>query len=261
MKYSIFCLLIFLPFIKSSAQDFSGYEKKYFIYKTDTLPYRILLPVNYEKTKKYPLIIFLHGSGERGNDNEKQLLHGGDLFLQDSLRKAFPAIVVFPQCADNQRWSNFKIAIDSVTHKREGMIFPISDSPTVMMDLLIKLVNQLERNYPVKKNQCYVGGLSLGGMGTYDLVKRMPNTFAAAFPICGGANPAIAPQLKNTSWWIFHGLKDDTVNPDYSRQMAKALEDAGAKVKITLYPNANHNSWDSAFAEKDLLPWLFSQKR
>ena len=85
--------------------------------------------------------------------------------------------------------------------------------------------------------------------------------FAAAFPICGGANTATAKKLRHPDWWIFHGLKDDVVPPELSQVMADALKQAGADVKLTLYPNANHNSWDSAFAEKDLLPWLFSRKK
>ena len=101
----------------------------------------------------------------------------------------------------------------------------------------------------------------MGGMGTYELVRRMPNTFAAAISICGGANPSTAKQLKKTNWWIFHGEKDDVVNPIFSEEMYKALKAKNAKVKFTLYPTANHNSWDSAFAEPGLLAWLFSQRK
>lgn len=99
----------------------------------------------------------------------------------------------------------------------------------------------------------------MGGMGVFELVKRMPKTFAAAFPICGGANPVTASRMKKTSWWIFHGAKDDVVPPHHSEDMVAALKKANAKVKFTLYPNANHNSWDSAFAEPELLSWLFTQ--
>lgn len=101
----------------------------------------------------------------------------------------------------------------------------------------------------------------MGGMGTFELVRRMPGIFAAAFPICGGANPATAIQLKSTSWWIFHGAKDNVVPPFHSENMVNALKKAGASVKFTLYPEANHNSWDSAFAEPGLFDWLFSQKK
>ena len=126
------------------------------------------------------------------------------------------------------------------------------------MALLVQFVFD---EYPVKKDQVYTGGLSMGGMGVFELVRRMPKTFAAAFPICGGANPATASKMKKTSWWVFHGAKDDVVPPYHSENMVAALKKAGAKVKFTLYPNANHNSWDSAFAEPELLSWLFSQRK
>ena len=117
------------------------------------------------------------------------------------------------------------------------------------------------KEYRIEKKQVYVGGLSMGGMGTFEMVKRNPKVFAAAIPICGGGNTAWVNQLKKSKWWIFHGAKDDVVPPYLSQQMADALKANGASVKFTLYPNANHNSWDAAFAEPDLLTWLFSQKK
>ena len=104
-------------------------------------------------------------------------------------------------------------------------------------------------------------GLSMGGMGTFELVRRKPGVFAAAIPICGGANPATAKQLRKTTWWVFHGAKDDVVLPGFSENMVAALKKAKANVQFTLYPNANHNSWDPAFAEPNLLRWLFAQKK
>ena len=101
----------------------------------------------------------------------------------------------------------------------------------------------------------------MGGMGTFEMVARNPELFAAAVPICGGANPASVAQMKNTNWWIFHGAKDDVVPPDLSRQMHDAILKVNANVKLTMYPEANHNSWDSAFAEPELLPWLFAQRK
>ena len=101
----------------------------------------------------------------------------------------------------------------------------------------------------------------MGGMGTFELVRRKPKLFAAAFPICGGANTATAKKMARPDWWIFHGLKDNVVPPELSQSMADALKGAGADVKLTLYPEANHNSWDAAFGEPYLLPWLFSHKK
>ncbi|MBC7888152.1 MAG: dienelactone hydrolase family protein [Ferruginibacter sp.] len=259
MKKILALCLIVIFYMPVLAQDLSLYEKHFFVSKGDTLPYRLLLPVNYDAAKKYPLIFFLHGSGERGNDNEKQLVHVAKVFLQEELRKDYPAIVVFPQCAQNSSWSNMKTIVNK-EGKRQREFLPDGE-PTKAMVLAEGLLYELLRLYPVKKQQVYTAGLSMGGMGVFELVRRSPGIFAAAIPICGGAHPSTAQQLKKTSWWIFHGAKDEAVLPEFSQQMYAALVNVKAKVKFTLYPEAGHNSWDSAFAEKELLPWLFSQKR
>ena len=133
------------------------------------------------------------------------------------------------------------------------------EKPTRYMQLLNQLVKYVMETYPVNEKQVYAGGLSMGGMGTFELVYRNPGLFAAAFPICGGANTGTAKYMKNVSWWIFHGAKDDVVPPSHSEKMVESLKKAKAKVKFTLYPEANHNSWDPAFAEPKLFDWLFMQ--
>lgn len=254
----ILAFVVFLSsFATTMAQDFSLYQKKQFILSGDTMPYRILLPENYQPQKKYPLILFLHGAGERGDDNEKQLIHGGSLFLQDSIRAKYPAIVIFPQCSKDSYWSNVTFQYDS-TGKRIAFLFKADSLPTKAMYLVMQLMKKTEQDYKINPGKKYVGGLSMGGMGTFEIARRMPETFAAAFAICGGANTATATQIKNTAWWIFHGLKDDVVNPEYSIRMADSLKNAGAEVKLTLYPDANHNSWDDAVKEAELIPWLWS---
>ena len=256
------CLLVItiITSICCFSQDKSSYEKHWLIRGTDTLPYRLLLPKNYDPNKKYPLLLFLHGAGERGNDNEAQLVHGWKLFLREDIRDNYPAIVVFPQCSRNSYWSNVQFRYDSLT-KQRAFEFQQDGEPTTAMKMLLQLLDELEDKYKLDDDRYYVGGLSMGGMGTFELVRRKPRTFAAAFPICGGANPGTAKKLKRTSWWIFHGVKDDVVPAYLSEQMAAALKKRKARVKLTLYPEANHNSWDPAFAEKDLLPWLFSHKK
>jgi len=258
----IFLLTPLLFFIINVAytQDLSLYTKHLFIQKNDTMPYRVLLPLNFNVHKKYPLILFLHGSGERGNDNEKQLIHGGGLFLKDSIRENYPAIVVFPQCTAKGFWANIGSHYDSVAKKRV-IEFKGDKEPAKDMALLSGLLKSLEKNYPLDKKKMYVGGLSMGGMGTFELVLRKPKTFAAAFAICGGANPATAKKMKKTAWWIFHGLKDNTVDPQLSKDMADTLRMAGAEVKLTLYPEDGHNSWDDAFKEPELFKWLFSHRK
>ncbi len=259
MKYLFFLLLICLFPFSSFAQDYSPYQKKYMVQGGDTMPYRLMLPLNYDASKTYPVVFFLHGAGERGSDNQKQLVHGGKLFLKDSIRQQFPAIVVFPQCPNDDYWGNL-LRMHGDGDKR-SFYFLEDGPPGKHMLMLQELVCYVLNEYPVKKDQVYVGGLSMGGMGTFELVRRMPKTFAAAFAICGGANPATAKAIKKVNWWIFHGGKDDVVPPFHSERMVAALKKAGANVQFTLYPNANHNSWDSAFAEPGLLPWLFSQHK
>ena len=258
-NWIVFILLSVLH-ISAIAQDTSLYERHWYIKKKDSLPYRVLLPKDYNASKKYPLILFLHGAGERGKDNKAQLTHGASLFLRDSIREKYKAIVVFPQCAAGSYWSNVHIITDSIK-KTRVFRFQAGGEPTGAMKLVLGLLEELKDRYHLDKDRMYVGGLSMGGMGTFEIVRRKPKTFAAAFPICGGSNAGTAPKLKRPSWWIFHGLKDNVVDPNFSKIMAAALKDAGAHVKLTLYPEANHNSWDNAFAEKELMSWLFSQHK
>ncbi len=256
--------LLLLLFVASfapvlHAQDTDLFEKKWLVQGADTLPYRVLLPKDYDSTKKYPVVFFLHGAGERGRDNQKQLVHGSKLFLKDETRDNYKAIVIFPQCPATDYWSNVLRLHDD--KGKRNFEFLADGNPTGAMTLLQELVKYVLQQYPVNNKQIYAAGLSMGGMGTFELVRRMPGTFAAAIPICGGANTATAKQLKKTKWWVFHGGKDDVVPPHHSENMVAALKKAGATVKFTLFPNANHNSWDPAFAEPALLSWLFSQHK
>lgn len=260
MKKIIYLVLMLSATNANFAQDFTLFKKELLIIGKDTLPYRILLPENFDVKKQYPVIYFLHGAGERGNDNEKQLVHGSKLFLLDSIRKNYPAIVIFPQCSEKSFWSSVAFKYDSVSKKR-SFAFSATAEPTIAMQLLLKLTGKIEKQFDVNKTRVYVMGLSMGGMGTFEIVNRKPGYFPAAIPICGGGDASTAPVLAPVKWWIFHGAKDDVVLPVYSDIMVDALKKAGADVKYTLYPDANHNSWDAAFAEPTLMNWLFTQKK
>lgn len=254
-----FSLVLLFYGVNSIAQDLDKYEKRGFIKGDEAISYRILLPENFDDTKKYPILFFLHGSGERGADNQSQLTHGGKLFLQENVRKQFPAIVVFPQCSSDSFWSNVSFGTDDKGNRE--FIFQEKGKPSKAMDALLGLVDSFLKKTYVDKQRVYVGGLSMGGMGTYELLRRKPNTFAAAFSICGGDNVANVQKYKNTPLWIFHGEKDNVVPVVLSTRIADQLKVLGKPVKLTLYPEADHNSWDAAFAEPDLLPWLFSHKK
>ncbi len=261
IKAKLLLIVLLGTTLFASAQDLSLFKKEWLFQSGDTLPYRILLPKNFDATKKYPLIMFLHGRGESGTDNEKQLTHGAKLFLADSNRNNFPAIVVFPQCPVNSYWSNVQMVAQGSKTATRSFYFTKDGEATQAMKMVIALMGNIYTRFKIQENQVYVMGLSMGGMGTFELVRRLPNTFAAAVPICGGANTSTAGSLTKTNWWVFHGGKDDIVLPEYSEDMVKAMKKYRVPVKFTLYPNANHNSWDPTFAEPDLLKWLFKQKR
>ena len=258
MKNGVTALLLLLFVSGLSAQDLSQFEKKNYIQGSDTLRYRILYPQNYKKNKAYPLVLFLHGSGERGNDNTAQLTHGASLFLKAETRKYFPAIVIFPQCPSGGTWSKYTKIANS--NERQ---FDSEGEPLLVQQLVKSLIDSLVDNKKLNNRKLYIGGLSMGGMGTYDMLIRYPDYFAAAFSICGGSDVALyTKRAKNIPLWIFHGARDEVVSPASNRELYKALMTAAAPdVTYTEYPDANHNSWDNAFAEPRLLPWLFSNKK
>ena len=262
MKKYLLSFWAFLISILGFGQvDLNPYKKEVFIGKKGyTLPYRILFPEDYNPKKQYPLVLFMHGAGERGNDNEIQLVHGASLFLKAENRKKYPAIVVFPQCAEKDYWVevNRRILADG-TRIRE---FPFNEQPRPSTGLVIELVEQMIEDKIVDESRLYVMGLSMGGMATFELLARYPDRFAAAMPICGGGNPKLArAYAPNTPLWIFHGDADEVVKVENSRRMLRAVVDEGGKAKYTEYPGVNHNSWDSAFAEPDFLKWLFSNRK
>lgn len=256
-QYLYYTILALVMHQTVAAQDRSLYSKEVFIRDADTLLYRLLLPENFDPAKKYPVLLFLHGAGERGNDNEAQLTHGSKLFLSEKVRKEYPAIVVFPQCPKNDFWANVKIGNN--TADRFG--FQKGGKPGKSMELLTGLLSHFRSLKYADKDKFYVGGLSMGGMGTLELLRRKPKAFAAAFSICGGDNIENAKKYKRVPLWFFHGGKDNVVPSEKSKVVVAELERLNAPVKFTIYPEANHNSWDAAFAEPELLSWLFSHKK
>lgn len=236
------------------------YEKREFVLgEGKVLPYRILYPLNYDRTKKYPVILFLHGSGERGNDNEKQLIHGARLFIKDENRQNFPAIVIIPQCPESSYWAATKIDRTKQPLKIE---FDYTSEPSWPLVAANELVKKIAKEEAVDQTRIYITGLSMGGMGTFESVYRYPELYAAALPICGGGNTtAYDERVKNTSFWVFHGAADAVVDVNLSRQMVERLKALKVKVNYSEYPGVNHNSWDNAFAEPDYLKWMFQQKR
>lgn len=259
----LFNLVLLFVFIisfdkKVQAQKDIFLAKEFTTKEGRVLPYRILFPKNYTRSKKYPVVVFLHGAGERGIDNEKQLTHGSQLFLEH--QEDFPAIVIFPQCPQDSYWSSAKV--DRTTTPLT-IQFDYANTPiTWPLEATLSLVKTIVKKESVAKKRIYITGLSMGGMGTFEAISRQPGLFAAAAPICGGGDTTFCKEYaKKLPLWIFHGANDRVVNVELSRQMYSKLKSEGAQVKYTEYPGVDHNSWDNAFADPEYLPWLFGKSK
>ncbi|MDX2304424.1 MAG: prolyl oligopeptidase family serine peptidase [Microscillaceae bacterium] len=261
MKNSFQIRYVFLLFwaflsLNSEAQttykDYPEFEKYTFTSPSGTLPYRLLRPMPYDAEKKYPLVIFFHGAGERGKDNLTPLTHIAGLFLNGANRRNYPCFVLVPQCPLDTRWVDTDWTLDG--HQ-------IPEKPSLPLQLSKELLEETIKNYPVDQQKVYVTGLSMGGFAVWDIIARYPDVFAAAIPICGGGDLQTAESIKNIPLWAFHGKQDQIVKPSRSREMIIAIRNAGGKPKYTEYPDAGHGSWKPAYEEPKLLEWLFAQKK
>jgi len=214
-------------------------EKQTFKKGDDSLPYRLLKPADYKKDGKetYPLVVFLHGAGERGDNNKAQLRHGVAEFAKPATRKKHPCFLVAPQCPRNTFWGGEQ------------------------QDLILGLIAALQKEYRIDAKRIYVTGLSMGGYATWALLVKKPDLFAAAIPICGGGDPATAKKIAHIPIWAFHGDRDGAVAVERSREMVAALEKAGGKPKYTEYKGVGHDSWTRTYRDPAVLAWLFEQKQ
>jgi len=260
MKQLTFVLFL-VHFINLNSQDFKLYEKKMFVVNKDTLHYRILKPLNYDPGHKYPVHLFLHGAGERGDDNKSQLVHGGKLFLKKDNRLKYNSWVIFPQCPINDRWPS--LTTDSWDNNDD--YFPNNNEinqPNKTLGLVIRFMDQFVEKTQVNNQRVYISGLSMGGMGTFEMLHRRPEMFAAATPICGNGNAGLSNlYATKVSLWIFHGSDDKIVKPEYSFKMTRAIIQSGGSPKFTLYENVGHDSWNNAFNESDFLKWIYSKSK
>jgi predicted peptidase len=229
-----------LPLEKRTYQDASG----------KTLPYRLMRPAKVEDGERYPLVVFLHGAGERGTDNEKQLIHGVPQFVAN--REKYPCFLIAPQCPEKARWVEVDWGADS--HR-------IPKEPSEPARLTLELIDTLSKELPIDSKRVYVTGLSMGGYGTWDLVARRPDRFAAGAVVCGGADETTAEAIKHVPVWVFHGAKDGAVKPARSRRMVEALKGAGARPRYTEYPDVGHDSWNPAYKDPELFAWMFAQEK
>ena len=228
------------------------------VYESSTgekLNYRKLVPNKSQKDKLLPLVLFLHGKGERGDDNQAQLKHGLKLFAADEGMKRFPAIVIAPQCPVDQYWST--------TAEQKDTTPKMDPQPTPSMRLVIELLDSMLLNESVDPDRVYVTGLSMGGFGTFDLIARRPTLFAAAVPLCGGGDPSPAKirRLLRMPMWVVHGTEDESISINRSREMVRALETAGAAPRYSELEGFGHNIWDATYGDVELYNWMFSQSK
>ncbi len=216
------------------------------------LLYRFLKPQTVEAGKQYPLVLFLHGGGERGDDNEKPLIHGVKIFATDEFLAKYPGYVVVPQCPAEQKWVDIDWSKDKV-------VFPEKASES--MTLVMQCLEALETEFPIDVDRLYVTGLSMGGYGSWDAIARYPNRFAAAVPVCGGCDLNQAKTIAHIPIWTFHGDQDQAVKVERSREIVAALKAAGGSPKYTEYPGVGHDSWNAAYKDREMYDWLFAQRR
>ena len=253
----ILVLLVCLWGVANFALGQDEFEKKVYVSASgDSLNYRLLRPEIEQAGKKYPLVLFLHGAGERGSDNEKQLFHGSQMWLNPVNRENYPAFVLFPQCPESGYWAYVGRPSSFETDKMP-IETPISPIFVVLKELLDSYLTMPQ----VDKRRIYVIGLSMGAMGVYDLTIRYPELFAAAIPICGTVNADRLKAAKKVKFRIFHGDADNVVPVSGSRQAYKALKSAGADVEYYEFPGVGHLSWNPAFNQSDFMSWLFRQKK
>lgn len=232
----------------------SRFKARHFDSGSHKLPYRLLMPE--KSVSKMPLFVFMHGRGESGTDNWKQLIHGSKTLINAA--DQFGAMVIAPQCGTDDYWA-------TVTRKEtnNGLQFDFRDDEKANpgLNAVMLLIDSLTQSGTIDPDRIYIAGLSMGGMGTWELLWRMPGKFTAAAPICGGGLPVKAGPISKTPIWSFHGVKDNVVQVYHSIRMLEAVQKAGGKAKITLYENVGHNAWDFALEDPEFLTWMFSKSK
>lgn len=219
--------------ILSAGQHSQVFEKT--ITKTLSCKYLLFLPQGYgQKNQRWPLILFLHGAGERGDDLDLVKKHGPPKIVEQ--RKDFPFIVVSPQCPGASWWTD-------------------------EIEVLTNLLDDIVTRYQVDSARIYLTGLSMGGYGTWSLAAAQPERFAAIAPICGGGKRFMADRLENVPVWAFHGAKDPVVPVRESEEMVSAVNARGGSAKLTVYPDAGHDSWTATYNDQELYDWFLAHRR
>jgi len=236
MKPFLFLLTLGLCGVAGAVAQ--GFTKTEFEDSAGTkLRYAILKPAKIKPDTKYPLVVSLHGSGGRGNQNWQGNCAANMALGKPERRQKYPCYIIAPTVGRNERWSG---------------------APLIA---LMELIKSSLKKHPIDPARIYVTGQSMGGAGTYSAILKEPHLFAAAVPVCGRGQPDLAKKIVHLPIWIFHGEKDSVVPTQHSRDMVAALKKAGGKPTYTEYAGVRHNSWTPAYGDKKLWEWLFAQKR
>jgi pimeloyl-ACP methyl ester carboxylesterase len=229
-------------FFKKIAEPFDA--RTYVNSHGDTMPYRLLLPLDYDSTRKYPLVVCLHGGSGCGTDNVRQVATSwsAQLLSKQENRTKYPAILFVPQCPPLSSWGGIPnvAAVDS---------------------LVFETILALEKEFAIDVDRRYVAGHSLGGYGSWHFICARPEMFAAAIPMAGGGNPELAQQIVSMPVWAFHGSEDLLVPVSGSQDIIEAIKKAGGDPQYTEYPDIGHHIWEKVNETPGLLDWLFAQKR
>ncbi len=223
-------------------------------YQDEQFKYRLLSPAKIEDGKKYPVVLFLHGAGERGDDNEAQLKYFPTWMGETKMREKHPCFVIAPQCRKGKSWSvgNWGSKDSSAMPKE----------PTDQLKVAVAILDNALKTLPIDEKRVYLTGLSMGGYGSWELAMRQPERFAAVAPICGGGDESQAERIAKLPVWAWHGDDDKAVPVDRSRNMIEAIKKAGGEPKYTELKGVGHDSWTTAYTREDgVVPWLFEQVR
>ncbi|MBQ8577106.1 MAG: prolyl oligopeptidase family serine peptidase [Clostridia bacterium] len=227
------------------------------VYVNDSLdgyemPYNLILPENYDASKSYPVILLLHGAGERGNDNELQMFHAVDELYETRPQLLAETIFLAPQCPEGEQWVDWPWT--------DGNYSTDEIPESKALSTAIKLLGEILDNYACDRDRVYIIGISMGGYGAWDALVRHEELFAAGVPLCGGGDASKVDILKEIPIWCVHGTADSAVQFAGTEGMVNAIQDAGGeRITFTAVEGADHNIWDIATTNGDLIDWLFSQ--
>ncbi|MAD77862.1 MAG: phospholipase [Planctomycetaceae bacterium] len=231
--------------------------------RTTEIPYRIHRPEGLSPDDPVPLIIFLHGAGSRGDDNRKQLGKLPERWVTESrLGGRHSAVVFVPQCPRGDRWASVTTTSSSGIEAGKERRTDASQPPTVPMQAVMKKIGELVADPSIDASRIYLTGLSMGGFGSWDLVSRHPEWFAAVVPVCGGGDPSFAARIADSGVpiWTVHGDADRVVPADLTRTMVRAIRKADGSIGYTELAGVRHNSWDHAYGPAGPMEWMFAQR-